>query len=266
MKLPTKLFQMLFKALRCRSPPDMYNLAGPVLKTLHKDKVTYRVRDIKLGEDIPSVWDSLHAEGLQFFYGELTDDINESMKRVMDNPNKFPRNLFYNEADALEDEILFPEERAAENLDPSQIGKIEPLRVWEEEGFSLRKFIEGRDWYSEDSDDDEEEDDESGEDDDGDPEWEDETTSSMDEMDLALEEARLNMTTPPIKPEEFIQKLGFSKELKEAMAKLAIKEGPHVQDRDIMDPKNMEADFMSFLDKEKARSKSLTTSCTPPNN
>jgi hypothetical protein len=38
------------------------------------------------------------------------------------------------------------------------------------------------------------------------------------------------------------------------MAKLAIKEGPHVQDRDIMDPKNMEADFMSFLDKEKARS------------
>jgi hypothetical protein len=122
---------------------------------------------------------------LQFFYGELTDDVNESMKRVMDNPNKFPRNLFYNEADALEDEILFPEERAAENLDPSQIGKIEPLRVWEEEGFSLRKFIEGRDWYSEDSDEDDE-DDESGEDDDGDPEWEDETTSSMDEMDLAL--------------------------------------------------------------------------------
>lgn len=259
MKFLAEIIQMLFKALRCRSPPDMYNLAGPVLKTLHKDKVTHRVRDIKPGEDVPSVWDSLHAEGLQFFYGEVTDDTNESMKRVMDSTNKFPRNLFYNQADALEDEILFPEERASENLDPSQIGKIEPLRVWEEEGFSLRKFIQGREWYSEDSD-------ESGEEDDEDEEWEDETTSSMDEMDLAIEEARLNMTTPPIKPEEFIQKLGFSKELKEAMAKLAIKEGPHVQDRDIMDPKNMEVDFMSFLDKEKARSKFLTTTCTLSNN
>jgi hypothetical protein len=257
MKFLAEIIQMLFKALRCRSPPDMYNLAGPVLKTLHKDKVTHRVHDIKPGEDVPSIWDSLHAEGLQFFYGELTDDTNESMKRVMDNPNKFPRNLFYNEADALEDEILFPEERVAENLDPSQIGKIEPLRAWEEEGFSLRKFIEGRDWYSEDSDEEDDKDDESGEEEDGDEEWEDEMTSSMDEMDLALEEARLNKTTPPIKPEEFIQKLGFSEELKEAMAKLEIKED---QDRDIMDPKNMEADFMSFLDKEKARSKFLTRS------
>jgi hypothetical protein len=66
MQLPADVLQMLFKALRCRSPPDMYNLAGPVLETLYKDKETHRVRDIKPGEDVPSVWDSLHTEVCSF--------------------------------------------------------------------------------------------------------------------------------------------------------------------------------------------------------
>ena len=111
---------MLMKALRCRCPQDLYSLAAPALKTLCKDELTKRVRDIRLGQDVKSIYDEIYGPD-----------------------NKFPRNLFYNRADELEDKILFPEERLAQGLDPLHIGKIEPLRVWEEEGFSLRKSIEG---------------------------------------------------------------------------------------------------------------------------
>ncbi|CZR66639.1 uncharacterized protein PAC_16540 [Phialocephala subalpina] len=86
--------EILMKALRCRCPQDLYSLATPVLKTLCKYELTKRVRDIRLGEDVKSIYDEIYGPD-----------------------NKFPRNLFYNRADELEDKILFPEERLAQGDD-----------------------------------------------------------------------------------------------------------------------------------------------------
>jgi hypothetical protein len=51
-----------------------------------------------------------------------------------------------------------------------------------------------------------------------------------------------------------LQKLNLDKDLKDAMIKLARKEKP--KPRNPVDPEVMEEDFMTFLDKEKSRSRS----------
>jgi hypothetical protein len=50
-----------------------------------------------------------------------------------------------------------------------------------------------------------------------------------------------------------LQKLNLDKDLKDAMIKLARKEKP--KPRDPVDPEVMKEDFMTFLDKEKSRSR-----------
>ncbi|KAH6692878.1 hypothetical protein BKA61DRAFT_637651 [Leptodontidium sp. MPI-SDFR-AT-0119] len=261
--------EMIFKALRCRKGADMYNLSAPVLKTLHTDKVTNRVRDIKPGEDVTSIYDDINNEKTQFFYGKIEDDTGLKVHRVYDKANVFPRNLFYNQADVLEDAVLFPEELIAGKLNPKDLGKISPLKVWEDEGFSLRKFIEGweSDYSGEDSEEDwgtdsEFDDDDDDDDDDGesgdyvlDHELEDGDVLSDDEgdedEDKELVPARATGQVPRIDPVEIIKKLNYSKELQEAMAKTMSR--PKPKKKDPSDPRVMEEQFMTFLDKEKAR-------------
>lgn len=233
---------MIFKALRCRSGPDLYNLANPILKTLTTDKVTNRVRDIKPGEEVMSIFDDINHEGTKFFYGKMdpVDDTGMTVQRVFEEPNKFPRNLFYNDADALEDEILFPEEREAQRLDPKEIGKISPLAAWEEEGFSMRKFIEG--WESDYSGEDSEDDKDDYEEGDSDDDEEMEDDDDADGQDV-----------PRINPVDVIKKMGYSDELQQAMEKMMLM--PRPKERNPSDRAVMEEDFMTLMDKEKARSK-----------
>lgn len=84
---------MLFKAHRCRKPVDTYEVAAPMLRTLRTDENSHRSREVKPGEK--SIYDKIHDEGTRF------TDISQS--------------LFYDEVDALEDEILFPEEYLGED-------------------------------------------------------------------------------------------------------------------------------------------------------
>jgi hypothetical protein len=181
--------QMLFKALRCRKGTDMYNLAAPVIKCLYTDKETHRVRDIKPGDGNESIYDCIHHERTQFYYGSLEMD-GVTHKRTME-ANAFPKHLWYNDADALEDEILFPEERDGK-LDPLAVGKVEPIRIWEDEGFSFKKFVEG--WDSDYSDV------EGGDDDEGEGEDEDEDAmdvNSQDELPQSLDEDGNPAEAPP---------------------------------------------------------------------
>jgi hypothetical protein len=247
---------MLFKAHRFRAGPDTYNPAEHVLKTICKDPETYRPRDIRPGEEVLSIWDDLHHEGTTFFYGKLRDHLDESdptIRRVFDEPNKFPRSLFYNKADELEDEILFPEERAEKKLDPLDVGKVEPIKVWEEEGFSLRKFVEGwdSDWDAFSPSEGEEE-----------SEWEDEddVIKGDDRDSINKDEEMANIENGPenkggkanLDTVENGRHIGYSDELREIMAKLVIKDRGPPKDRG--DPAVMQAEFMGFLDKEKAKS------------
>jgi hypothetical protein len=138
---------MLVKALRCLTGLDMYKLAAPVLKTIRRDE-NGRTCDMRPGDpESESMWGVMTDPRSKFIFGGVTKDgFVEGVE-----PNTYPRHLLYNEADALEDSILFPEERALEKVDPLNVGYVEPLRVWEQEGFSIKRFIDAS-WEWEDSD------------------------------------------------------------------------------------------------------------------
>ncbi|PVH81349.1 hypothetical protein DL98DRAFT_571218 [Cadophora sp. DSE1049] len=268
--------EMIFKALRCRKGADMYNLAAPILKTLHTDKITNRVRDIKPGEDVMSIYDDINHEGTKFFYSKIEDDTGLKVHRVYDQPNVFPPNLLYNEADVLEDAILFPEELAADKLNPKDIGKISPLKAWEDEGFSLRKFIEGweSDYSGEDSEEDgmewrtdSESDGEDEEDDDDDFDDEDEDGEYVFDHELEPGDVLLDdhhseddglplgesngKTFSKATQAEIISRMRYSDELKAALAKMLNR--PKARKKNPSDPQVMEEEFMTFIDKEKAQ-------------
>ena len=88
------------KAHRCCNMKDMYNPQRPILETLTRDMSTMRVRDILPGEKVDSVWDDIKQSR------SVSLDIYE--QRESENP--WGESYFYNEADAAEDIILFPEE------------------------------------------------------------------------------------------------------------------------------------------------------------
>lgn len=187
---------MLCKANRFWSGKDLYNPGAHVLKTLTRNEETHRVCDIKPGaKGVMSIYDEIHHEKAAFVYERHETTRGGGTKTVSAEANGAPRGLLYNAADALEDEVLFPEERSADGTN-SATGRFELLKTWEEEGFSLRKFIEGWDSDSDldelgpDEDKDEESDEESDDDDDDDDnyhyvhegededEWEDEERHS----------------------------------------------------------------------------------------
>ena len=224
---------------------DLYNLGAPFLKTLYRDKETHRVHDIKSGaEGVTSCWDDINDGDNIFYYGELRDLSSHVASRRLpkEKDNTFPRHLLYNEADMLEDEILFPEERSLETLNPLAIGKVEPLRIWENEGFSLKRFVRGY-WDMDDSDyDDENCSDPDSEcmTDDGDSDWDDEKSMDGDNDPSAVDT--------------------ISNEVLEAMLKLKVNSHKRKFPADpATDPKAMHDEFMAFIDREKAKSMTVTS-------
>ena len=100
---------MLYKAHRFRQLVDMYSVGAHVLKTLTRDRETHRLRDIKPGEVVDSVFDDAHSDRVRFGFRDQNARLN--------NENQAPRWLFYNDVDVLEDQILFPNE----SLDDKQV-------------------------------------------------------------------------------------------------------------------------------------------------
>ena len=82
---------------------DLYNPAASTLKTITRDPLTFRTRDIKAGEDVKSIWDEIQGGR-----GYVLNPSSPTLKpRDIDDVAK---SKFYNEADMLEDAVLFPEE------------------------------------------------------------------------------------------------------------------------------------------------------------
>jgi len=135
-------FQCLLKAHRCRSGPDLYKAAAPVLSTLTREKDDIRSRDILPGEQgFESIYDMICGPKAEIYY--KTSDLGEmsNFDTARSRVQEAPRGFFYSDADALEDQVLFPEKHDPE--DPLAIRSLEPLRTWENEGFSMREFIKG---------------------------------------------------------------------------------------------------------------------------
>ncbi len=113
---------MLFKAHRFRSMRDTYNVAAPILKTLTRDRGSYRVHEIKADEEAPSIYDDIHHEGTRF-------QLRGQDMQIMEKPPKF---LFYTDGDALEDKVLFPEEALGEGNGfavVAEMNKMEKLNM-----------------------------------------------------------------------------------------------------------------------------------------
>jgi hypothetical protein len=77
-------------------------LQAPILKTLIYDPATQRSRDVREGEEGQSIWASMMEPDSRFYFRSI-----DGTKRS----EEMPKNLVYNQADALEDEILFPHDR-----------------------------------------------------------------------------------------------------------------------------------------------------------
>ncbi|KAF2808929.1 uncharacterized protein BDZ99DRAFT_444814 [Mytilinidion resinicola] len=122
-RLYNKLRQMLLKAQRCITPLDYFKLAGPVIKTLTRDRSTMRARTIKPGEVVQSIWDEIHHPETRM----RAVDLNGREVNIEDSLMSY----LYNEADVLEDQILFPEEVLQNRKNelfrdnPSEIQKFE---------------------------------------------------------------------------------------------------------------------------------------------
>ncbi|KAI0197641.1 hypothetical protein F4808DRAFT_473678 [Astrocystis sublimbata] len=103
----------LRKAWRMSKPSDMYNHQEPFLRTLTRNPKTLRVRLIKPGEQAKSIWDEVHDPNNMFILSDLTNNTTKTFQGGS-TPKAAPH-MFYNEADAEEDAILFPDELTSPN-------------------------------------------------------------------------------------------------------------------------------------------------------
>ncbi|KAI1347590.1 hypothetical protein F5Y01DRAFT_240286 [Xylaria sp. FL0043] len=103
----------LRKAWRITKPSDMYNHQEHFLRTLTRNEETKRVRLIKPGEQVKSLWDEVRDPENRFI---ITDATNKKTRIFQsdESPN-MPLHTFYNEADIAEDAILFPDELVSPN-------------------------------------------------------------------------------------------------------------------------------------------------------
>lgn len=236
---------MLFKAHRIRKGVDIYGPAEYILRTLYRDEGSHRIYHLEAGDQSKhTIWDDLNSDRTRFFYGETSKENREKWNKLLEsgeadtieNDNHSSR-LFYNQADVLEDAVLFPEEQSSESINPLQIGSIEPIKKWEDEGLSLQAWVNGADLLNSDTEDESEEDsggddDEVLEDDDGSSEWEDDDDDEAYSDDGEADPLMAKM---------------LQKFMEEAKSKPDL-------------PEATEESFMTFLDREKARSESLSNS------
>ncbi|KAL8694630.1 MAG: hypothetical protein Q9218_000725 [Villophora microphyllina] len=96
--------QTLLRAHRCCQMKDMSNAQRPILETLTREMATIRVRDINPGEMVHSVWDDvMHSQCVPL-----------NMEKQCISDESWGKGYLYNEADAAEDSVLFPNEMLAE--------------------------------------------------------------------------------------------------------------------------------------------------------
>lgn len=97
-------------AWRLTHPRDSYLHMEPLLRTLTREKDTMRTRKIAPGEDVESIWDHVMGEQVQFRVFNIQEDkiTSRNSDELGDSPY-----MFYNKANVVEDEILFPDEASS---------------------------------------------------------------------------------------------------------------------------------------------------------
>lgn len=102
--------QTHFKALRVKAASDVYHHQEPLLRSLTRDRATMRVRRIRPGEMVRSLWEQMHngAHRAHHFVSSYTGMGHQGGMDDMD-PITSPR-AFYNESDVLEDSVLFTDD------------------------------------------------------------------------------------------------------------------------------------------------------------
>ncbi|KAI1435512.1 hypothetical protein GGR50DRAFT_314561 [Xylaria sp. CBS 124048] len=102
------IVEELRKAWRIRKPIDVYNHQETFLRTLTRNRETLRVRSIKPGEQVSSLWDEVQHPDNIFYSSDL---VKKQVLFVKGNATtKTSPYLFYSEANEAEDAILFPDE------------------------------------------------------------------------------------------------------------------------------------------------------------
>ncbi|KAL9568814.1 hypothetical protein ACKAV7_007031 [Fusarium commune] len=97
----------LRNAWRMRTPREMYVHMEPLLRSLHRNAKTMRTRQIKPGENLKSLWDTIADERSEF---RLFDVSNQKVTMRKDTEIAESPYMFYNKANDIEDAILFPDE------------------------------------------------------------------------------------------------------------------------------------------------------------
>ncbi|KAI1373044.1 hypothetical protein F4677DRAFT_462599 [Hypoxylon crocopeplum] len=103
----------LLKAWRVTKPSDIYSHREPFLRSLTRNKETMRVRSIQPGEQVASLWDDVHDSTNTFFTADVLNmNVLETNGEAHKDASPY---LFYNEANAAEDLVLFADELITPN-------------------------------------------------------------------------------------------------------------------------------------------------------
>lgn len=97
----------LSNAWRIKQPGEMYCSMEPLLRSLHRNEETMRTRQIKPGENVKSLCETVMGESSEFRFLEIGGDKMSCSTEA--DIAELPY-MFYNQANALEDAILFPDE------------------------------------------------------------------------------------------------------------------------------------------------------------
>ncbi|KAM0283247.1 hypothetical protein ACHAQK_011072 [Fusarium lateritium] len=97
----------LRNAWRIKQPRDMYHHMEPLLRSLHRNEETMATRQIKPGENVRSIWDTVMDERAEF---RLFDISGRKVTCRTDADIADSPYMFYNQANSVEDAILFPDE------------------------------------------------------------------------------------------------------------------------------------------------------------
>ncbi|KAH7304580.1 hypothetical protein B0I35DRAFT_484412 [Stachybotrys elegans] len=99
----------LRNAWRIKQPRDVYQHKQALLRTLTREKETMRVRQIKPGENVSSLWGDVTSPSVEFRLFDVNMKSHDVRTRTDADFVRSPY-LFYNEASAAEDRVLFPDE------------------------------------------------------------------------------------------------------------------------------------------------------------
>ena len=126
--------QTLIKALRICTPQDLYNPAESALRTITRDTASLRARDIKPGEQVDSIWDTVQK-------GRMSSWLVEDNTRKPTELHEPDLSNFYNKADVLEDAILFPEQTASGTVGGLFNGHETAMQDFMSKGPDWERFI-----------------------------------------------------------------------------------------------------------------------------